>query len=534
MGRWTLSTWKRFAWTLFADCGLRAAACLAAAVAVGSEEGQALSQLVAIRDVLADVNAPARRQVLVRGVVTWRVGSGLIMEDDTGGIWVDTFREAPQPIPLESDAAVLDRLAPGLEIEVVGWTNRGGFSPNILPVTIRILEKKPEPEPRPLDPERFFSGADDCRRVQVECLIQGVREHGSEWQLAAETVGRRFTAVVPKWVISSRPDHLIDAKVGLVGVAATQFNTRGEHRGTRLLIAHADDVAIVRPAVGTPFEAAEMPLHAIAQYAPDPTDGHRIRTQGIVTFSEPGRFLYLQAGMMGVRVETSSVEQFALGDLVEAAGFVDRGREVAGLVEAVVRRLESGRPLMPIRIAPDAIVAINKHASYHGAVAAPGDYKGTLVTFPSRVMDVQRTSAGGTLLMQSGSTTVVAVVGLGTFEEVRGVEPGSEVQVTGIVSESGSSDDAAAMVAAVPRPQVHVLIRSPADVRLLRVPSWWKPHRLAAALLAVATVAGIAIGWVALLRRQVARQMGLLETKLQAEATAEERQRIAREFHDSL
>ena len=210
------------------------------------------------------MNAPTRRQVTVRGVVTWRVGSGLIMQDDSGGIWVDTFRDAPQPIALECDPAMLERLAPGLEVEVVGWTNRGGFSPNILPATIRILEKKPEPEPRPLEPERFFSGADDCLRVKVECLIQGVRENGSEWQLAAETVGRRFTAVVPKWVIALRPDHLIDAKVGLVGVAATRFNTRGEHRGTRLLIAHADDVAIVQPAVGTPFESKEVPLHAIA------------------------------------------------------------------------------------------------------------------------------------------------------------------------------------------------------------------------------------------------------------------------------
>jgi hypothetical protein len=362
MGRWTHSTRKRLAWTVIANCVLRAAVCLAAAAAVGSEEGQVLPPLVSIRDVLADVNAPARRFVMVRGVVIWRVGSGLIMQDDSGGIWVDTFRDAPQPSALECDPAMLERLAPGLEVEVIGWTNRGGFSPNILPATIRILEKKPEPEPRPLEPERFFSGADDCVRVKVECLIQGVRENGSEWQLAAETVGRRFTAVVPKWVIASRPDHLVDAKVGLVGVAATQFNTRGEHRGTRLLIAHANDVAIVQPAVGTPFEAKEVPLHAIAQYAPDPTDGHRIRTQGIVTFAVPGRFLYLQAGVMGVRVETSSVEPFALGDVVQAAGFVDRGREVAGLVEAVVRPFESGRPLMPIRIAPGAIVAINKHA----------------------------------------------------------------------------------------------------------------------------------------------------------------------------
>ena len=118
------------------------------------------------------------------------------------------------------------------------------LAPAHRPFSRSAMTHGPEPEPRPIDPERFFSGADDCLRVKVECLIQGVREHGSEWQLAAETVGRRFTAVVPKWVIASRPDHLIDAKVGLVGVAAMQFNTRGEHRGTRLLIAHADDVAI--------------------------------------------------------------------------------------------------------------------------------------------------------------------------------------------------------------------------------------------------------------------------------------------------
>ena len=148
MSRWTLSTRKRFAWTVFADCVLRAAGCLAAAPAVGGEHVQALPPLVPIREVLADVNAPARRMVMVRGVVTWRVGSGLIMQDDSGGIWVDTFRDAPQPIALECDPAMLKRLAPGLEVEVVGWTNRGGFSPNILPVTIQILEKKPEPEPR--------------------------------------------------------------------------------------------------------------------------------------------------------------------------------------------------------------------------------------------------------------------------------------------------------------------------------------------------------------------------------------------------
>ena len=44
----------------------------------------------------------------------------------------------------------------------------------------------------------------------------------------------------------------------------------------------------------------------------------------------------------------------------------------------------------------------------------------------------------------------------------------------------------------------------------------------------------IALAWVALLRRQVARQFAVIEGKAQREAIIEERQRIAREFHDTL
>lgn len=47
-------------------------------------------------------------------------------------------------------------------------------------------------------------------------------------------------------------------------------------------------------------------------------------------------------------------------------------------------------------------------------------------------------------------------------------------------------------------------------------------------------MAAVAIGWVVLLRRKVAAQLALIESKLQAEAATEERHRIAREFHDTL
>lgn len=489
---------------------------------------------VAIRDVLADVNAQSRRRVRLRGVVTWRGGGGLMIQDDSGGIWIDRPREAPGPVLMRPDDEVLPRLATGFEVEVVGWTNRGGHSPNISPESIRILGEKPEPEPRAADPERFFSGADDCLRVCVAGLVQGVRDVGGDWQLILDDRGRRFSAFVPKKIVPQAPEHLVDAYVRMVGVAAARFNTRGEHRGTRLLVAHAADIHEVRPAIGGPFDAPEVPLHAIAQYAPEPASGRRIRTQGIVTFSEPRRFLYLQQGTMGVRVETASAERYAPGDVVELAGFVDRHGDVAGIVEAVVRRLASDRSLEPIRIAPDEIVAINRKASYHGAVAAPGDYKGCLVTFSARVVDVQAAGDRGTVLLHSGSTGVVAVAGPETFRQVRDLEPGSEVQASGIVQEGTPDADEAWALAPLRAGQLQLLLRSAADIRLVRAPSWWTPTRLAVALAAVAGVAGGSLAWVVFLRRQVARQLALIETKLQAEAATEERHRIAREFHDTL
>jgi signal transduction histidine kinase len=87
-----------------------------------------------------------------------------------------------------------------------------------------------------------------------------------------------------------------------------------------------------------------------------------------------------------------------------------------------------------------------------------------------------------------------------------------------------------------------VIVRSADDVRLIRGPSWWTPQRLAAALTGVvATLAG-ALVWVALLRRQVTKQAGLLAAEMrqrrdaavESEATLKERNRLAANLHDTL
>jgi signal transduction histidine kinase len=83
---------------------------------------------------------------------------------------------------------------------------------------------------------------------------------------------------------------------------------------------------------------------------------------------------------------------------------------------------------------------------------------------------------------------------------------------------------------------------SAADVVVIRAARWWTTRRLATTLGIATTVLAAALGWVALLRRQVAKQARDLATTMQSQhdATLEfetalrERNRLAANLHDTV
>ncbi|HYP17186.1 MAG TPA: ATP-binding protein, partial [Opitutus sp.] len=76
--------------------------------------------------------------------------------------------------------------------------------------------------------------------------------------------------------------------------------------------------------------------------------------------------------------------------------------------------------------------------------------------------------------------------------------------------------------------EVHLQLRSPADVEVLRRPSWWTTGRVLAlaGVLAVALVLGF--GWVVALRRQVHQQTGVIRDQLEKEKAARLEAALAR------
>jgi signal transduction histidine kinase len=114
-----------------------------------------------------------------------------------------------------------------------------------------------------------------------------------------------------------------------------------------------------------------------------------------------------------------------------------------------------------------------------------------------------------------------------------GAVPGSEVQVRGVYRIARTDGDADSLPTAI-----DVWPGAADDVVVVRAAPWWtRPglvNSLAAGLALAVVAAGGAAAWVVLLRREVRRQLRIVEEKAQREAMLEERQRIAREFHDSL
>ncbi len=485
----------------------------------------------------------------VRGVVTWRNGTAsLTIQDGSAGIWVSTVGAREQNL-WKGDDAEMERVREGMEVEITGLSDPGGYAPLVLPQTIRILGKVPQPPPLEMQPARFFSGADDCQRIEVVGVVQGFHPYPGGATLVMDADPGRFSAQVAT-AVAPDPAALVDAEIRLRGIAATLFNTRGEVTGSRVLASVAGDLTVVEP----PPALDAVPLVAIDRLLPfraEPAGPHRVRVEGTVTYALPGKFFYLQEGASAVRVETSSPTVLQPGDRVEAAGFVAISRLIGTLSDAIVRVTGKAAVPEPVVISPEEIFAVNDEAVRAGQVARPHDYDGHLIRFRARLLAVQSgpdDRAFRTLTLERanklGKGTLVfrALVQDPRVLSLDSLQPGSELEVTGLVQLDYAPNELLSQISRTVPVNLDLILRSGDDVVVLQKPSWWTPRHLAAVLLAVVLALGAALVWNLQLKRQMRKKTRLLAKEMHArrdasiefQATLRERTRLAANLHDTL
>ena len=403
-------------------------------------------------------------------------------------------------------------LQPGAQITIEATTNAGGFFPDLTHTRIALLGKGPLPAPRQIGEGELFSPALDSQWVEVPAVVTGVANDSNIFTLAVEVYGWKLNAQIPRDAHSAeRAAALIQRPVRLQGLAGTMFNPQRQMAGRYFFVPSFDQI------IPTDSLAPNnpIPLRKVSELLQreDPANA-LTRVTGCVTQTDGNEF-YLRDESGSVMVRTAGNDALHPGDRVETEGFATiapfrpmlRARKVTVLGQTErppPMTLDFGREQLPLYqselIAVDAdFLARRDHAGevvlqcrmgdrFFEALLPPGG------TLPNRLVPGDR-------LRLTGICELTTTHPLSLFWNVDGFRlnlPGNN----GVV--------------------------------IVRPAPWLTLKHLLALLGMVSALALGALVWVWLLRRRVQAQTETIVGQRERGAVLHERQRIARELHDTV
>jgi signal transduction histidine kinase len=478
--------------------------------------GQALPLLTKIKAIRALSQDDGARgyPVRIRAVVTHfdeKRTTDLMVHDGEWGQFV------VPPARMDSAWRALRR---GDAVEIEGRTVRGGFAPNVQPEHVRVIGRAPLPPARSVPYSVLLSGRHDCDYIEIVGVVQRA------WRSANPAIIPLFADVAIEggivraafWDYTAADlAHLVDARVRLRGNAGAIFSPTEQIRGVSLFGGRVSDTETLE-APPDPFSLPARPIRSIYHYSATGEVNRRIRVRGVVTarivgqpfqisdFTTAATFqyvrhvLYVRDATSGVRIETEQDTPVHPGEIVDVAGFpsVTPGKPI--LRNALFKVVGPGEQPAPIAV--------------RTANALTPENDAELVRMQAQLLSVLSSPTHRALVLKIGETVFDADLDKAQVAALDDIRPGSLVAVTGVYSYQTG-----------PPPSFRLFLRSPADLTLVRAAQWWSQRHTAVVLAVIAIVAGIAILWVRMMAHRKRQQY---------QAILHERNRVARELHDTL
>jgi signal transduction histidine kinase len=395
-------------------------------------------------------------------------------------------------------------------IEVEGITGPGKFAPVILELKSRVLGSGTLPKARLYTLSELADGQQDSQWMKVRGIVRSVSIDSSSWRettlaMNIASAGGEFKARVP---ISQEQDFSswVDKEVLIEGVCGTLFNSERQFIGVLFYVPRLNFIQLET-------QAKEVPFSALLRFSPDQGTKQRVQVRGVVTYQQRGNALFLQDQGRGLRVLTQQDSVLEIGDVVDVHGFPAVGESAPVLADAVFHRVDHVAAPEPVKL----------------DLTAPWErFDGTLVTTEARLLQYQQRPDGLNLVIQQDGTLFEAnLPPESPVGHLFSIPLNSELRITGIclVRAGGMWRGPESF---------RLLLRTPSDVVILHTPSWWN---LSHTLWVLGITAGILLAmtaWNVVLGRRVHEQMAIIRQKLRSGAVLEERNRIARELHDTL
>jgi signal transduction histidine kinase len=439
---------------------------------------------------LTSDEAGKRYPVRVRGAVNLHYVSAqnLFFEDSTGGIYV-TLRGASVPI-----------VPPGTQIELEGVSDPGDFAPTIHEARMRVLSPGRLLPAREVSEPDAVTISDENRWARVRGIARKISaQPNGGVQIDLEVRGRHFPIDIVRGSQSTSDSQWIDAELEIEGVLGALFDENRRLQGFHLIVPTREFVKVTRPASVNPFAMAATSLAQLFGFSLEAVPRHRVKVAGTVTAARLGKRVYIAADGTSVRLLISGVSVARVGDRVEVLGFLPLGAKPPLLEEAEVRVLGPGSPEDPVGSSAEDLLT--------------GAMDSRLVRLEARLVDMRRSRGDEILTLQAGKTNFTAVLEQPQpspgFDALR---TGSTLRLTGVCDTTWDATQAP------PEPvSFRLLLRSPDDVAVVQMASWWTARNTLGVLASVSALMVVVLAWVFALQRRVNKQTAMIAAKLERE-----------------
>ncbi len=429
-----------------------------------------LTTVAAIRQ-LSPAEAGRGYPVHIRGVITFKVPSLMFVQDESGGIYVSPANTPPST----------KRLPPGTLLEVEGETAFGRFSPSVRgcqggPVQLKVLGQAALPEPLRLSLDQLADPRYQNQWIEVSGVVRHVTSQlypDPNFEEVIVTLGSttgRVKAVMFRSPASVKlPTELIGAGVRVCGVFNAIFNEKGQFLGMWLANSSLDDFRVEKASPGGPLELPLRPIASLMQFDAQHGISQRIRVRGTVTHVVAGRGMYVQAEDGGLWVGTVEPPRAQPGDEVDVAGFLAPGDWNPILEDAVYETCGTSPLPEPLAVTTQS--------------ALSGDYDCRRVVMEGLLLQASLDPQQPTLVLRSGDMIFLArLADAADFSALATAAENSSLRLEGICLNMRGEDllkYSPPGLQELPRPAAfHLLVASPADVTIVRKPSWWTMRRV--------------------------------------------------------
>ncbi|MDQ8184214.1 sensor histidine kinase [Pelagicoccus sp. SDUM812002] len=446
--------------------------------------------------------------------------------DETDSIFL--FTEDTPPIVFE----------PGDLVEVEGFTTPGDYAPCGTATAIRKIGQTDLPNPIKVSIQDLHSGQFDAKWVEITGIVRSIDFQPDPipedpYEDADPTITLEphphtviKIAVGNSWIVAEiqeilEPHLYIDAKIKLRGLI---FYLHNDNRQAVRPILHSTNGVlpeIITPPRTTDFDG--IPRSVSRLFTFDQSGGHpwhRVHIRGVVTHHRKEQALWVRDESHSMQIHSSQNDALEPGDLVDVLGFPEVGTYSPILKDAVFSKRNEQSPIEPIKL--DDIAMITRHDS-------------DLVQIEAELVEFQNYPESIELTLNGLGTTVSASLQIATGQEIHtSWEVGSIVSVSGIAS-VGEGEP-------IPRnglwssESLHILLRSQDDLKTLIAAPWWTIKRISYALASILFLAVITIAIIVIMSRRRLREQQQQQTQAEGKFSAilNERNRVAREIHDTL